>query len=208
MLFISLLMFGAIGTRLAYLQMVEGERNRQLADNNRIRLIPKPPERGKILDRKGRILAHSQFSYSLFLWPIAKTQAEWPQTLKLLSQILQIPEAGIQKRLEQAGYNSPSLVRVAQGLTQAQVVALAEHSSELVGVEVDKEAVRYYPHGEIAAHVLGYIGELTEEELNRKQADGYRLGDVIGQMGVEAAYEQELRGTWGGSRSKWMAPDR
>lgn len=200
MALVSLLLVGAVGSRLAYLQLVEGDRNRQLAENNRIRLIPKQPERGRILDRKGRVLANSQFSYSVFVWPVANTKAEWPKTQQILADILKIPEAEIQKRLEQAGYNSPSLIRIARSITPAQVVALAEYSSELVGVEVEKEAVRSYPHGELAAHVLGYIGELTDEELKQKEDQGYRLGDVIGQMGIEAAYEQRLRGTWGGQQ--------
>lgn len=200
MALVSLFLVGAVGSRLAYLQLVEGDRNRQLAENNRIRLIPKQPERGKILDRKGRVLANSRFSYSVFVWPIANTKAQWPKTQALLAQILKIPEAEIQKRLEQAGYSSTSLIRIARSITPAQVIALAEHSTELVGVEVEKEAIRNYPYGELGAHVLGYIGELTDEELKEKEDEGYRLGDVMGQMGIEAAYEKQLRGTWGGQQ--------
>jgi penicillin-binding protein 2 len=200
MAIVSVLLFAGMGSRLAYLQLVEGQKNRQLAENNRIRLIPKPPERGKIFDRKGRILAGNTFSYSVFLWPIANTKAEWPNTLKLLSQILNISEAEIKQRLEREGYSSPSLVRIAKGLTPSQIVALAEHSPDLAGVEVDREALRNYPNGPLAAHALGYIGELDEEELARKQSEGYRLGDVIGQSGLEAAYEKNLRGTWGGQQ--------
>lgn len=200
MMLASLVLAGAIGSRLAYLQLIEGVHNRQLAENNRIRLIPKQPERGKIVDRKGRVLANSQFTYSVFVWPITQTRAEWPKTLRLLSEILKIPETKIRKQLEQAGYASPSLLRIARGITQAEVVALAEHSSELTGVEVDKEAMRNYPHGEQAAHVLGYLGELDGEELEQLKAQGYRLGDVMGQMGIEAAYDKQLRGTWGGQQ--------
>ncbi|NEO50023.1 MAG: penicillin-binding protein 2, partial [Moorea sp. SIO4A3] len=107
MLLISLLLLGGIGSRLAYLQLVQGERNRQLAENNRIRLIPKPPIRGNIFDRKGRELASYRLSHSVFVWPMVLRQEQWPQTRKRLSQILKIPDAEIQKRLEQAGYNSP-----------------------------------------------------------------------------------------------------
>ena len=200
MVLITLAMLGGIGGRLAYLQLIEGTRNRQLAENNRIRLIPKQPERGTIFDRNGKILAGSRLSHSVFLWPLARKKTEWPTTLKRLSQVLNIPEADIQKRLEQAGYTSPFLVRIARGLSPAQVTALEEYSSELEGVEVDAEAVRYYPNGDLAAHVLGYTGEMNDEELSRRKKDGYRLGDVIGQMGVESAYEKRLRGEWGGQQ--------
>lgn len=200
MLAISVLLLGGIGSRLAYLQLVQGPYNRQLADNNRIRLIPRQPERGRIVDRKGRTLAGSRLSYAVFLWPIANKEAEWPPVIQRISKILNISEATIKSRLEQVGYTSPSLVRIARGISPAQVTALAEFSQELKGVQVEGEAVRYYPHGDLAAHVLGYTGELTDEELLNREDEGYRLGDVIGQMGAEAAFEKQLRGTWGGQQ--------
>ncbi len=200
MLVITIVLLGIMGSRLAYLQLVQGDRNRQLAENNRIRLIPKQPERGRLLDRKGKTLAGSRISYSVFVWPLAQKEAEWPQTVKRLAQVLKLPEDSIKKRLQQAGYTSPFLVRVARGISPAQITALAEYGSELKGVEVDAEAVRNYPHGDLAAHVLGYTGELTDEELEKREDDGYRIGDVVGQMGVEAAFEPMLRGEWGGQQ--------
>ncbi len=200
MLLVSAFLFLGLGSRLVYLQLIEGQRNRQMAENNRIRLIPKQPVRGNIFDRKGRVLASSRLSYAVYLWPIAHKQAEWSTTLKRLSKILNIPESDIKKRLEQAGYNSPSLIRIARDITPGQITALAEHSNELEGVEVDTEAVRNYPNGDLAAHVLGYTGELNDEELAKRKKEGYRLGDIVGQMGVEEAFEQTLRGEWGGQQ--------
>ncbi len=200
MFIVSVLLLAGLGSRLFYLQLVEGERNRQLAENNRIRLIPKQPERGRILDRNGKTLAGSRLSHSVFLWPLARKKAEWGATVKRLAQILHIPESLIQKRLQQAGYNSPFLVRVARAVSPAQVTALTEYGGELEGVQVDAEAVRYYPNGDLAAHVLGYTGELSDEDLKRRKDDGYRLGDVIGQMGIELAFENQLRGEWGGQQ--------
>jgi penicillin-binding protein 2 len=200
MLIVSIFLLGGIGSRLAYLQIIQGERNRQLAENNRIRLIPKPPVRGNIFDRKGKILASSRLSHSVFLWPIALKPNEWPQTLKRLSELLNIPQEEIQKRVEREGFNSPSLIRIARGISPAQITALAEYSNQLEGVEVDIEAVRNYPNGDLAAHVLGYTGEMNDEEFAQRKAEGYRLGDIIGQMGVEEAFEQHLRGEWGGQQ--------
>jgi penicillin-binding protein 2 len=198
MLMMVLVIVGGLSSRLVYLQLIEGSRNRQLAENNRIRLIPKQPERGKILDRKGRILAGSRLSHSVFLWPLALKPAEWPQTLNRLSEILKVPEQDIQKRLEQEGYNSPFRVRITRSISPDKVTALEEYS--LSGVQVDAEAVRNYPNGDLAAHVIGYTGEMSDAELKRYTSEGYRLGDVIGQMGIEAAYEKELRGEWGGQQ--------
>ncbi len=197
---ISTLLLGGVGSRLVYLQLVQGVANRRLADNNRIRLIPKQPERGRILDRQGRTLAGNRLSHSVFLWPLARKKGDWNATIKRLSEILKIPEADIYKRLEQAGYNSPELLRIARGISPAQVTALAEYGSQMEGVVVDAEAVRYYPNGDLAAHVIGYTGEMSDEQLARRKKDGYRLGDVIGQMGVEKSFESQLRGEWGGQQ--------
>lgn len=198
MLIISLLMVGGIGYRLAYLQLSQGERNRDMAENNRIRLIPKLPVRGNLLDRKGRLLASSRLSHSVFLWPMAPKQPNWPKTRRHLSQVLNIPETEIQERLQQVGYNPGTRVRIARGISAAQITALAEYGGDTDGVEVDIEALRSYPNGELAAHLLGYTGEMNDRELAKRRGEGYRLGDVVGQMGVEAAFEKQLRGEWGG----------
>ena len=200
MLGITLLMFGGIGSRLAYLQIVRGSQYRQQADSNRIRVIPKQPERGNIFDRNGKILASSRLSHAVYVWPMAPKNVEWAATKARLAQILHTPEAEIQKRLEKAGYNSSTLVRVARDLTPTQITALAEFHNQLKDVEVYIEAVREYPNGELASHVLGYTGEMSDRELVKKRSQGYRLGDVVGQMGVEASFEQQLRGEWGGQQ--------
>jgi penicillin-binding protein 2 len=200
MIAITVLMIGGPATRLGYLQLLQGQENRQRADDNRIRLIPRQPERGRIFDRKGRVLAGSRLSYSMFLWPIANSQQKWNQILPQLAQILNLPVGTIRGRLEKAGYTSPELIRIARGLSPAQVTALAEFGQELQGVQVEAEPVRYYPFGDLAAHVLGYTGELDDDDFEERESEGYRLGDVIGQMGVEAAFETQLRGEWGGQQ--------
>ncbi|MEM6426747.1 MAG: penicillin-binding protein 2 [Cyanobacteria bacterium P01_H01_bin.119] len=200
MLLISLFLLGGIGSRLAYLQLVQGPRNRELADNNRILLLPKRPARGTIYDRNGQILAGSRLSHAVSIWPIALPEEERDAVVQKLSEILDIPEADLHARLEQAGYESTQSVPIARGISPAQVVALAEYSDQLAGVRVEAEAVRNYPNGDLAAHVLGYTGEMNDEELQSKLEDGYRLGDIIGQMGAESAFEPQLRGVWGGQQ--------
>jgi penicillin-binding protein 2 len=189
-----------IGGRLAYLQLVEGTHNRKLAEENRIRLVPRHPERGKILDRKGRILAGSRLSHSVYVQPLVQKRSDWHRILNRLSEILKIPAADIQKRLTKDGVSSPYMVRIARGISPQKVTALEESARELDGVQVDAEAVRIYPNGDAAAHVLGYTGEMTEEEFAQLQREGYQSNDVIGKMGVEAAFEKQLRGEWGGQQ--------
>lgn len=197
---VSGLLFGAIGTRLAQLQIINGVRNQQLADSNRIRLVPKRPARGAILDRNGKVLAGSRLSHSVTIWPIALPRSEWPAVIDRLAKILKVSPESIQQRLEQAGYESIESISIARGISPGQATALAEYTAELPGVRLEAEAVRNYPNGDLAAHVLGYTGEITEEELNARDGEGYRLGDVVGQMGAEAAFESQLRGQWGGQQ--------
>lgn len=198
MLFVSLILLGALGTRLAFLQILQGKEYREKAEDNRVRIVPKPPVRGNIFDRKGRVLASTRLTHAAYLWPVVVNQPDWPQNLNYLSQLLSIPEENIENRIKQAGYNASTLIRIARSLNPAQITALEEFKTELNGLEVDIETVRDYPNEDLAAHVLGYTGELNAEELKRRRAEGYRLGDIVGKMGVEAAYEKQLRGEWGG----------
>ncbi len=198
LLFVSIL--GAFGLRLFQLQVVDGERNRQRADSNRVRLVPKRPARGTITDRNGKILAGSRLSHTVSIWPIALPEEEWPAVIDRLATVLKMPAEDIQRRVEQAGYSSIESITVAQGISTAQATALSEYLNELPGVRLEAEAVRNYPNGDLSAHVLGYTGELTDEQLEERREDGYRMGDVVGQSGAESAFESTLRGTWGGQQ--------
>jgi penicillin-binding protein 2 len=193
-------LIGILGGRLFYLQLIEGDRNQQLAENNRIRLIAKPPERGRLFDRKGNIFASSRLAHVVYLWPIAQPKEKWQPIINRLAQLMGVSAQTITDKLEQEGYNSPNLVRVSTAISPKLVTLLSEHSLELQGVKVEPEAVRYYPNGDVAAHLLGYTGELTAEELPKLREKGYRPGDVIGKGGVEYAFEKMLRGEWGGQQ--------
>lgn len=196
----TVLMIVGINARLVYLQIIEGHKLRQRAEANRIRTIPKQPERGNIFDRNGKLLATTRYPRSVYLWPMAHTKPSWSLVGYRVSQILKIPQSEIEKKLQDAGPDSTSLVRIARDLNDAEITALKEYESELPGVEIHTEAVRYYPYGVASAHILGYTRELTSNQLREKRKEGYRLGDVIGQMGVEKAYEKLLRGEWGGQQ--------
>jgi penicillin-binding protein 2 len=198
LLIITAFLFGGIGSRLVYLQLEQKVINQRKAEENRIRIIPKPPVRGNILDRKGKVLATTRLSHSAYIWPKAQKQENWVEIRDLLAKILQVQPEALQKRVEEAGINYPSLIPIGGNLTPAQVTAIEEYRPQLKWVETDTIKVRDYPQGEVAAHLLGYTGELNPEELKAKKPEGYRLGDVMGKMGVEKSYESLLRGEWGG----------
>ena len=195
---ISLIFFGGIGWRLAYLQLSQGNLNQIKAEQNRTRIVPKPPVRGTIKDRNGKVLATNRLSHSAYLWPKAQKQRNWSKNRDIIANILNIEPEKLQKRVEDAGYNYPSLIPIARNLSPEQITALEEYRAQLKWVEVDVGKVRYYPEGKLAAHIIGYTGELNQQELDTRRSQGYRLGDVIGRMGVESAYETKLRGKWGG----------
>ncbi len=142
----TLLMTTGIGVRLAYLQIVEGAALRKRAEANRVRVIPKQPERGNIFDRNGKLLASTRYPRSVYLWPMAHTKPSWPIVGRRLEKILEIPQEEIEKKLQEAGANSSSLIRVARDLNEAQITAVKEYEDELKDVEIHTEAVRYYPH--------------------------------------------------------------
>lgn len=204
----TLSMTTVISLRLAYLQIIAGAEYRSQAQSNRVRIIPKQPERGNIFDRNGKLLASNRSPRSLYLWPMTHTQPRWTSVGSRLEKILDIPKEEIATKLEEAGPNSSSLVLIARDLTEAQVTAIKEYENELQNVEVRTSSVRYYPEGQVLAHILGYTRELTPEQLKEKRDSGYRLGDVIGQMGSEKAYENLLRGEWGGQEIEVNAAGR
>ena len=155
---ISLIFFGGIGWRLSYLQLERGGINQQKAESNRTRIVPKPPIRGVIFDRHGEVLATNRQSYSAYLWPKAQIQKNWPKNRNLLAHILAVKPEKLQKIVESAGYNYPSLIPIARNLTPKQITALEEYKSQLKWVEIDTGKIRHYPQGKLAAHIIGYTG--------------------------------------------------
>jgi penicillin-binding protein 2 len=201
LILLTLSSISAMSVRLAHLQVVEGKKHSDRAQSNRVRTIPKLPERGNVFDRNGKLLATTRYPRSVYLWPMAHTKPGWQEIGgPRLSQILDIPQTEIETKLKEAGPNSSSLVRIARDLSMEEITALKEYHHDLPDVEVHTEAVRHYPHKQELAHILGYTRELTAEQLKARKDDGYRLGDVIGQMGVEKAFEKTLRGEWGGQQ--------
>ncbi len=200
MTIIGLGSIGGIGSRLCYLQLSQGARNRQIAENNRVRTVAKPPVRGNIYDRKGRLLAGNKLSHSIFIWPLATKRENWLQTRRRVAEILDLDENAIEAKMTGSRVNSTNRVRIVRDLTEAQITRLQEYGAEKEGIDVDIESVRYYPGGQLAAHVLGYTGEMNDRELDEHRSQGYRLGDVTGKMGLESTLESQLRGEWGGTQ--------
>jgi penicillin-binding protein 2 len=195
LMFLATLAMGLHSFRLVQLQFVEGEKNRERAEDNRIRLIPIPSNRGYILDRQNKPLASNHLTRALYIWPKEQTPEQWAKIATMLSPVLNITPEQILAPIEKVGYQSATSVRISQFLTPEAFVWLGEKTAELPGLEVRTESSRYYPQGNVASQVLGYIGEATSEEL--KKHPQWPMGMVVGQLGIEAMANQQLSGVWG-----------
>ncbi len=181
--------------RLAQLQLFYGKQHRLQAEENRIRLMPVPANRGEILDRQNKPLATNDMTRAIYAWPKEQTPTAWVKTARQLGPIIGIPASQILAKLEARGYQSATPVRISQQIQPKTFVWLAEHSSEFPGVEIQTEFNRRYPYGSVASHVIGYIGEATLSDL--KAHPEYPMGMIVGQLGIEAGANDQLEGVWG-----------
>jgi penicillin-binding protein 2 len=204
-----LLLCTAMVGRLAWLQLVHGQEHRAMADENRIRLIPRDPVRGRLLDHNGQVLATNRLTYRLYYQPRLSSPSRWPALRDRLARLLGVPAVQLeqQRRLhkgDEDGFHAP----LTGPLTPLQVLRFREQAASLPGAEVSIDVLRSYPNGSLAAHVIGYTSSLTEEEYTRLKEKGYRLSDRIGRTGLEQAFESHLRGEWGGQQLEVNAAGR
>ncbi len=181
--------------RLYYLQVIKSPEMTELADRNRIRTLRVPAPRGIVFDRRHRPLVDTHPTFDAVMVP---------EDVKDLSATIERLETlfggdHIADKISQAEDDErPAFdpITVDERLTWPQVVALETHQLELPGVSLQVTPRRHYLYGSLAAHVLGYVGETTEQDL-RKMA-GYHMGDEIGKFGLERGWEPYLRGASGG----------
>ena len=200
LLAVVLLFSGAMVARLAWLQLLHGAENRARADENRIRLLPRNPIRGRLLDRHGQVLATSRLTYNLYIQPREVGDAQWPALRDRLATVVGLPAAQLEARRSSGANAEGFRIALASGLKSEQVLRFREQAAGLQGAEVDVDILRSYPHGRLASHVLGYTSGITEEEYAQLQPKGYRIQDRVGRSGVEKQFEGHLRGEWGGQQ--------
>lgn len=192
--------------RFWYLQVIEGEHYRQLAFNNFIKRRVVQAERGQIFDVRGRAVATNHPSYDVVLTPAFFTSSKEPESefvarMSHLATSLAMTDAE-RDALAERIRKTPRAERFApipvkSGITRDQVARVETNGLEFHGVEVVAASRRYYPYNELASHVIGYVNQINDEELQKLKVYGYRMGDVTGRMGIERAYEPMLRGANG-----------
>lgn len=191
--------FLGLGTRLFFLQVVAGERYSFLSENNRVRIKRVAGTRGMIYDRSGQLLVDSRPSFDLIFVP--EDSGDPRATLRSLARYLQRDESELLAVFEQGkGRSAFDEMVLGRDVDWSTVVAVETHQLELPGVSLRVRPRRSYADGPMAAHVLGYLGEINQKQLNVLREKGYVIGDEIGQYGLERRWEDLLRGQSGGEQ--------
>ncbi len=185
--------------RFGYLQLVESSRFRAAAEEHAIRLYPLAAPRGMIVDRHGDVLATSKASFRASLVPrqLPEDEAAREAAVGTYVATLDLDADWLSGRLAEAWETPMTPIRLAGGVDTAGVARLEERRQQLPGLLIEEEPLRVYPYGDLAAHLLGYIGEISMNELN-EFGGTYEPGDLVGKTGLEASAERWLKGENGG----------
>ncbi len=183
--------------RLFQLQIVEGEALRKRSEQNSVRTVRLEAPRGDILDREGRVLATTRPAYELQVIPNGLREPK--TTFAALAQLLDTDSALLEDRVGvRKGAERFQPVSLVDDLDFDRLAKVETHRYALPGVVTDVQPRRHYVEGAMAAHLMGLIGEIDGNQLEKRAREGYRPGDIIGQAGLEALLESHLRGRAGG----------
>ena len=189
--------FFLVFVQLWYLQVIKGGEYRRLSENNRIRILENPADRGMLFDRRGRILAHNRPSFEVYVVP--EDLKEDPESLAKIAQMLNMTQEEIQGKLQVAKRRAPfKPVKIKSDIDWNELAVLELNRVHLPGLVVDVRPRRTYDYENMASHLLGYLGEVDENDLKHSANSFYEMGDLIGKYGVEYRWESDLKGTNGG----------
>jgi len=196
---LAIAVFAVLFLRLWSLQILNGEQLLRAAQNNQRRDVRIQAPRGPILDRNGLPLVTNVPGTVVQIWAsdLPQHRATRLREIRALARVLQIPAWQIGRALRRHRDVPLTPITIKEGVPVAQAHYLQERKKDFPGVWVVDAFLRYYPHRELAAHVLGYVSEISAEQLQERREQGYRSGDTIGQTGIESFYDKYLRGTAG-----------
>ncbi|WP_148714417.1 penicillin-binding protein 2 [Chitinolyticbacter meiyuanensis] len=195
-----LALFSVLLARFFWLQVLQHDRYMTLAEANRVALVPVAPSRGVIRDRNGVILAHNYSAYTLEITP--SRIGDLDATIAALKGVVEITPKDRRrfKKLQEESKDFESLP-IKTRLSDEEVARFAAQSYRFPGIEIKARLFRHYPLGEIASHLIGYIGRINDKDLVELDEAGvranYRGTEHIGKVGIEASYENYLHGVTG-----------
>jgi len=189
--------FLVILANLINMQVIGGDYYRTLSEKNRIRVIYLEGPRGKILDRHGQLLASSRLSFNCSVSP-REAKSRIRPSCEMLAGILGVDSADLEKSYEKKKPGFFNTVLLAEDIKVSQAIAIEEKLDLLPGFFIETSPQREYPLRGAAAHLVGYLGPMTESEIDALELYGYRQTDWLGREGIEKSYESYLRGQSGG----------
>ncbi|HMM21964.1 MAG TPA: penicillin-binding protein 2 [Selenomonadales bacterium] len=187
---------GLLIVRLGWMQLWQGGQYKKMAEENRLRKFYSQAPRGTIYDRNGAPIVANRPSFAISILPAEYTNPR--EETPFLAELTGVPQAEIEALLAAGQELSYTPVRVQRDVDQATLTRLEERRVRLPGVIVEAVPVRQYTYGKLAAHLLGYVGRISEEEYAVRKQAGYNLSDLIGKDGLERVWEDSLRGVDGG----------
>jgi len=194
-----LMAFAILIIRLWFLQIVNGPAYRAKSEHNRIRLQDIPPFRGMILDRNGEVLVDNRPSYDLYVIP--EEVQERSQLLSRLSSLAELNQEATARLLDKAARGYPfKPVCLKRDMSRDELASIESHRFDLPGVMIHVRPQRHYFYKGFASHVLGYLGEISENQLLSGRFPKNRTGDLIGKRGVELKWQTQLNGIRGGEQ--------
>jgi penicillin-binding protein 2 len=189
---IAIIVFGLLLISFWLVQVVQNARYEEMADSNYIRTIPLPAPRGVVFDRESRVLVENRDSFTINL--VRERSANLDRTIALLARVVGMQEAAVREIV--ARHRREPVFRpipIVEHATEAQVVAVRARRLELPEVVVQKVPTRRYLPG-LGAHIFGYVGEIQDSQLDRPENAGIEAGAIVGQTGLERAYNTSLMG--------------
>lgn len=194
--YLSLLVIAVLIGRAGYLQLYDGDHYADLAEGNRIRIVPAMAPRGTFFDRNGELLVQNRPGFTVSLLPLTAPIAD--NVIYRLADLIKVPVEEINEKIENHSGFDP--IRIKTDVTPDIVTIIEEQKSSYPGVVIEVQPIRDYMNKEEAAHTYGYVSEINDVELEEKKKDGYKSGDIIGKFGLEKIYDKELRGENGGQQ--------
>ena len=189
-----LLIFIIIVSRLVLLQLVQTQEFKTLSEQNRIRLVPIAAKRGEILDQSRKVLVKDRPVYSVTIAYLGLKDQDTEEVADKLGLILGMDSKDIIGAIDDPKVRKFEPIKIASDVSMAVVTKIEENRAELPGVNVTVEPMRQYVNGDFMPHILGYVREITPDQLDKNKDEAYSLGDRFGQAGLENVYEKYLRG--------------
>ena len=194
--YIVALVFSSLAVGFWIFQIAQHEKFLEIAENNKTRRLPEPAPRGVLLDRNGKVLVENQSTFNIAL--VREQTKNVPEVLRILAFATGVDEGELRetvnRRRREPSYRPIVLV---ENATSEQIAAISARRLELPGVFYQQVPSRKYPDSAMAAHLFGYVGEVTEPQLQRADYQGIEPGSIVGQAGFELAYNKKLMGVDG-----------